>query len=423
MSQLETLGKNTELEACLQEIEEKLNWGKSSKWTSYDFEKLSANIQEATGMALSANTLKRVWGRLPYDSKPSTSTLNILAQYLEFADWRDFVIRNGKKKNSGNFVGLKKKYLIAPLVLLFLPAIYILLGKSSMHDKPLDPSDFSFASRLVTEGIPNSVVFRYSTPTYISQIDKLEIQQSWDESKRHSISSKDSIATSIYYAPGYFISKLVVNDSVVKEHDLLIPSSGWLGILEGPESPIYLAEDEIIVDNKIEISNNVLNTKLPEGNSEQTPSRLYYIKDFQDLYLDDFTIDMVVKGIRNSSQKICKVSTITLYCQGQVIIIPLAPKGCVSELNLMILDQSFSGKTNDLSNFGVKMEEDISISLTSVDGKLEIYINDLLAYSLELKQNNHRSISGIRYSFIGSSSINKLLISNSEQVFLSTLPN
>lgn len=419
MNQLETVGKNQELQDCLVKIENKLGWGESNGWSSYDFEKLSDNIQHGTGMKLSANTLKRVWGRLNYESDPSTTTLNILAQYLGFDDWRTFITGNEDKRKLSNPFRIKKYYLAAIPILISLPLIYILLSGSSFLGKGPDPSDFSFSSKKTSEGIPNSVVFEYSIPPYIKDGDKLEIQQSWDGSKRRSISSSDSIATSIYYSPGYFMAKLVANDSIVKEHGLLVPSNGWLGLLEGGEFPMYLDEDDIVLDNRIAISDSILKERLPKDSNNQGTVKLYYIKNFRDLYLDDLTIDMVVGNNSNGQGKACQTSSITVYCEGQVIIVPLAPKGCVSEISLRVLDLLISGKTNDLSNFGVDMDEDIAIKLSSSDGQLSIFINDLLAYSIKLEKSKLRSVSGIRYHFQGSGSISKIVIKNKEQVFLS----
>ena len=243
MNQLETVAKNQEIQDCLLQIEKKLGWGKSSGWSSYDFEKLSDTIHQGTGMKLSANTLKRIWGRLNYESDPSTTTLNILAQYLGFDDWRNFITKNEIREKTSKPIRAKKYYLVVIPILISLPLIYILLSGSSFLEKRPDPSDFSFSSEKISEGIPNSVVFKYGIPPYIKNGDQLEIQQSWDDSKRRSISNSDSVATSIYYSPGYFMAKLLANDIVVKEHGLLIPSNGWLGLLEDGEFPIYLDED------------------------------------------------------------------------------------------------------------------------------------------------------------------------------------
>ena len=78
------------IDICLQLIEQKLNWGESSNWSSYDFGKLSDIIQDKTGVMLSVTTLKRLWGKLKYDNLPSITTLNTLARFLDFKDWREF---------------------------------------------------------------------------------------------------------------------------------------------------------------------------------------------------------------------------------------------------------------------------------------------------------------------------------------------
>ena len=75
---------------CLLEIEEKLHWGNSSDWAQYDFEKLSTEIEIKTNTLLSVTTLKRLWGKIKYDHAPSLTTLNTLAQYLDYSDWRSY---------------------------------------------------------------------------------------------------------------------------------------------------------------------------------------------------------------------------------------------------------------------------------------------------------------------------------------------
>jgi hypothetical protein len=418
MNQLEINSSNIYLQDCLIEIEKKLDWGESSEWSSYDFEKLSDSIYQATSKKLSANTLKRVWGRLNYESDPSTTTLNILSQYLGYEDWRNFITRNEKRNKSSNSISFKKYFWVTIPIIILGSLLYILLSKGSFLEKEMNPMDFSFNSKKISDGIPNSVVFEYDTPPNIKGISKLEIQQSWDDSKRHTISNLDSIATSIYYSPGYFIAKLVVNDVVIKEHGLLIPSNGWLGILEGQESPIYLSGDELTFKKGIAISDSILNEKLLKPVNGIQSSKLYYIKEFEDLNLDDFNLDMVVENKKNDQQNACPTSNITVYCDGQVIIIPLASKGCVSEINLRVLDVLVSGKTNDLSKFGVDMNTDTSVKLSSSDGELSIFINDILAYSVKLKEEKSPSISGIRYQFKGAGSINEIIIRNKERTFL-----
>src|SRR5690349_8914816 len=83
---------NTEMHIgrCLRMIEERLQWGASDNWANYDFTKLSDEVHNRTQVRLSVTTLKRVWGRLKYDSAPTLTTLNALAQFAGYSDWRHF---------------------------------------------------------------------------------------------------------------------------------------------------------------------------------------------------------------------------------------------------------------------------------------------------------------------------------------------
>src|ERR1041385_5948278 len=86
-----TMEHDTEyLQLCTRLIEEKLNWRPADEWRNYEFTELSEKILDATGVNLSATTLKRVFGKLKYDSLPSSATLNALAAFLGYSSWMDF---------------------------------------------------------------------------------------------------------------------------------------------------------------------------------------------------------------------------------------------------------------------------------------------------------------------------------------------
>src|SRR5579859_7673358 len=76
------------LEHCKRLIETSLGWGDSASWTNEDFDSLSDRIFERTSVSLSVSTLKRIWGKVKYDSSPTTATLNALARFAGFEGWR-----------------------------------------------------------------------------------------------------------------------------------------------------------------------------------------------------------------------------------------------------------------------------------------------------------------------------------------------
>lgn len=81
-----------------QRFEEKTGWGDSDLWNNQDFLELSLMICEQTGASLSHVTLKRIWGKVRYESLPHTNTLNTLARFLGYRNWREFRVKNAEAR-------------------------------------------------------------------------------------------------------------------------------------------------------------------------------------------------------------------------------------------------------------------------------------------------------------------------------------
>ncbi len=70
-----------------------------------DFEYLSEQIQKKTGEYLSPTTLKRVFGHIPYDGQLRPTTLSILARYVGYNGWQDYL---DKQHVESGFVATKR---------------------------------------------------------------------------------------------------------------------------------------------------------------------------------------------------------------------------------------------------------------------------------------------------------------------------
>ena len=78
------------LAALTAAIETRMGWGNGLQWATRDFEQLSIQIHERTGVQLSVITLKRVWGKIEYAGKPTITTLNALAEFAGAQNWQRF---------------------------------------------------------------------------------------------------------------------------------------------------------------------------------------------------------------------------------------------------------------------------------------------------------------------------------------------
>lgn len=171
-------------------VELQLGWGEGHTWSNQDFLELSDKVFDKTNVKLSPSTLKRVWGRVNYSSKPSTTTLDTLSKFSGCENWRDFKLSSASEKH-GRTLAVEDE--IPPTDIAISPQIKqlltwgmivltvgIILYSGWRHaTKAIDPNDYQFSSKtVVTNGIPNSVIFDLDASA--SPYDSVTIQQSWN---------------------------------------------------------------------------------------------------------------------------------------------------------------------------------------------------------------------------------------------------
>ena len=402
-------------------IETLLGWGAGNTWGNKDFEELSERIFKKTGKRLSVTTLKRIWGRAEWVANPSMATLDILSEFSGYEDWREFVRKN-KTVRRERPVSKNRKMMKVGVVVLALGIAGLLLSfffKTSSADttvrKTYSSEDFKFKSRPVSDEIPNSVVFEYDASA-VHDSSVVEIQQSWDDSKRIVVDKNDSIATCIYYRPGFFKAKLVVDDTIVKRNDVFITTQEWMGIIQRETLPIYLEESTIFNENRLEISPELIASQNLDPKTSRVTASLYQVKDFGELYIDDFEMTMALKNNFEEGMSACQETQVVLLYDGSIIGIPLAKLGCSSNLNVMAFGKFIDGKKNDLSGFGVNFKDFVRLKCLSKDGKLTIFIDDEQVYSMDVPEEKLK-IKGIAVHFEGAGSIKDVVLKNSKHFF------
>jgi hypothetical protein len=467
-------------------FEEKTGWGNSDTWTNQDFLQLSELIRDETGITISHVTLKRVWGKVRYDSLPNTHTLNTLAQFLGYDNWRDLAAKHSPapslhppaqshpevtqnppeaarhspestqhpteaaldSTNSKPDPGLhpdqladpqgtpdqlaapqgtparsapvgtqpisrqfRRVWLGAPILILILAILFFLHGQQP----PPQPRDYAFSSKkTVTAGLPNSVIFDYDASR--SPDDSVVIQQSWDTTRRVKVPKNGHQYTSIYYYPDFYHATLQVHDQVVKTHNLLIQSNGWLPLIEQNPVPVYFKPEEAIHNGKISLSLDQIREKnIPMQPSAPTVM-FSNVRDFGEIYSDHFTFETSVKNDYSEGSAACQLTQIFLLCEGTAIWVPLCAKGCVSNTDLYFTYFYTSGKREDLSNFGVDFSKFVKLRIEADSGRAKIFVDNQLAYIVP-RHIRHSKIIGIDYRFQGTGSVDYVYLTNGKVTY------
>jgi hypothetical protein len=427
-------------------IEDRVGWGNAADWTNQDFIALSKRIRQDSGASVSHITLKRLWGKVKYNGLPQIYTLNTLVQFLGYEGWRDFKVKNagdpaapeltagdvcpeptnGQVHTEVN-VAYKSSVSNAPSKgrrrlskILYIAAILTALAAgfifyTSTTKKKIDPKDYAFNSRQILQaGIPNSVVFNYDATK--SPSDSVIIQQSWDARLRTTIAKDQHQHTLIYYFPGFFNPKLLVNGQIVKELDLLIKSDGWLTVAGATPTPVYFAKKDVIANGKMSLPIDKIKAQhLDLG--PQAPLLSYInVQDFGEIYTDDFVFETSLRNDYREGSSVCQMTNIYLLCEGTAIGIPLCAKGCESAISFFFTDFRLSGKEKDLSAFGVDFNKFVKVRIESANGKAKIFLDDKLAYLVDHPITRSKII-GIDFVFQGTGSVDYVKLSDKSVSF------
>ena len=404
------------IHGLVMQIEQQLGWGSGAEWSNKDFEALSDLIFDATKKRLSVTTLKRIWGRAELVANPSAATLDILSEFVGYKNWREFANSKPSHLETTTKESQVDRFHL-PTIILILMGIAVLatIFGALTTRRSVDASEFEFKSRPVSDEIPNSVVFEYDASA-ADDLAKIEIQQSWDNSKRVTINRQDSVATSIYYRPGFFKSKLVVDGTIVKEDDVFIQTKDWLGIIERGSLPIYVKNEEIKNSEGLALTSEILTQYDVDPKTTNAGFSLYLVKDFGEIYSDDFDLTMAIKNTFPQGLSGCQGVQVFVLYDGGAVGIPLAKKGCVSNLDVLAFNKTIDGKKNDLSGFGVDFTDFVNLRLVSRGGDAQVLVNGTQVFAMDGPE-APKHIKGITIHFEGTGAVKHVALKSSTDVF------
>lgn len=397
---------------CLIDIEQKLEWGQISSWSNYDYEKLSDEIQKKTGVNLSVTTLKRVSGRLKYPHAPSSTTLNTLAEFVEFKDWREYkqqkkleiappledrVLSEQKTPHKPWIRYVLSSFFV--LVLLLGVIIHYSFRNNLKKSISYNPDDFEFSlNKVHTQGVPNSVIFSYDASK--AESDSIFIAQTWDVSRKTLVAKDGNKHSAIYYYPGFFRTKLMVDNQIVKTKDLQISSDGWLGLVELENKPIYFKKSEILKSEEVAIDKELIQKYNIDLSPEAPGIRFFNQRDLGDLMNDNFIFETELKNPYSEGNNACQYVEVLIQCKDDIIIIPLCSEACVGEALLYAAGEERTSKNSDLSGFGADLKQWTNLRVETVNKKMTFYVNNKEADSF-IFPHEATGIVGVQYRFYG----------------------
>jgi hypothetical protein len=210
--------------------------------------------------------------------------------------------------------------------------------------------------------------------------------------------------SAIYYYPGYFVAKLIVDTQIVRTHDLMITSDGWLALAEGEPTPIYFKKEEVTRKEGIEVDSATLAHYHLSLEPSPPKVRLFYMKELGDLKDSDFTFETTLKTGPPQGSGVCQNVQVLIQCKNDIFIIPLAARACIGDLNLFAAGAAASSRDTDLSGFGSDLTQWTTLKVTSNHRQLNFVVNGKPAYTATFPD-NPSDIVGVQYRFTGTCAV------------------
>lgn len=394
-------------------FEKSLGWECSDRWNEYDFEKLSVIVFSKTSTRLSVSTLKRLWGKVEYNSTPATATLNVLARALDFEDWRAFRKKMNEDQLGGNqsarkdpagLPGARRPIYFAVAAICAVVMLFVITKFvwSSVKTNSYPTRNDEFSSRVVSDHLPNSVVFNYDASA--EQSNEILLQQSWDPKRTERINKNGHQHTSIYYYPGYFKAKLVAGGQVRKTASVFIQTKGWTGIIDRSPVPVYLNADSMNLSGGLGVMSQAVEKIRGTTVLNDSWVHFYNFRYFEGASGHDLDFETLLRNTSHPEQSSCRKVSVEIVGTDNEIAIPLSDRGCIATSNLSLGSTAIDGKTHDLSAFGCDFNQFQHLRCSIQGNQLKISLNQRLIYSGVLAQDIGKIV-GLGIGFEGAGEI------------------
>jgi len=392
------------LDICTSQIEKKFAFGNGEGYTQRDLEVLSRHIEGKTGVLISVSTLKRLWKK-NHKQSPQLATLNALVAVLDYADWQAFKEAN---QNTSYPPRVLVRWLAAAMIVMGIAALIVSLssesgdGAGDRHNPVKITGPVSFeASKTVTSGIPNTVIFKYDVTNVVA--DTIFIQQSWNKNHRMGIDRRGHAATSIYYESGFHRARLMANDSVIAMRPIHILSDGWEPHLyySNADPPIDLKGEDFINHGMLHVDREALERRSMDFArgffSRVSLSQVFNVHSDNFRFATRFKVDSLFGDV-------CPWVNLLIVTEVNVFSVGLREKGCEKFVSYDLGEITRDGSDNDLSALGCHVYDWQELEIRSDNRHAAIYLNGKLTYE-ETYKKDFGKIVGFIYIFEGTGSI------------------
>lgn len=409
----------------IKEIEKKLNWKSISLWTDNEYKNLSRLILKETNISISAQTLKRLFGKVKYKKiyTPQSATKDALVMFMGYKDWLAYVQTKNTKSgfsfrylDKWNIVCSSQKGLIlggaAILILLFISFLIV-------HFHPDDKTIIFYADNL-SGPVPHTVSINYD----ISKIKNQDVYIDFDEHEVENSELTEKLDKSrhlinhCFETPGFYTIRMWIDGKIYSSIKVLVLSNGWTSyyfnndnfsqrrfVLPLENKVMYQSNDSLLYIAPAELTN--------QGFKSNT---VYYIenmlyKDFR-LSADNSEMEVKYKNSPEIGGISCFDVEFRIIGENGLVSVMFVQNGCHRWSEVTVGDVYLDGKYNDLTNLSSDMASWNVIKIQLNENKAKFINGQDTIFSCSYKK-PIGMIKGIRFVTKGSGAFDYVRLFNS----------
>jgi hypothetical protein len=353
----------------------RFNRGDANTWKHGDFVDLHQEIMRDTGVNISPSTLKRIFGKVSVDEEyvPQQATLDALKKYGNYAEPVSPVpvLKPPSKLKSPETGNGFRRYGI-PLFLIIATACiagFIIWNSRS-------PKNISGDIRITgTEGhIPATAFFDLQLP---ETGDSLFVNYG-DKSPLMYLKPGEKKAAHIYYFPGVFNVSLQTRQQPLATTVAYIRSDSWIGFGFHNQQDIPNQFFEFpAVKNSGDSLFQITNRQVSERGLDTTGVLLIRLCNYTPVAqnADDFIFEATFKNALEEKYNYCRSTQFQISGSNSMIRFKLVGPGCSQRVLNVVSEQSFSGTTNNLSQFVLDLSRWNTVKLVNHNRRVSLYVN------------------------------------------------
>ncbi|HSC55280.1 MAG TPA: hypothetical protein VLC98_16730 [Phnomibacter sp.] len=413
------MDKRTRLNAIAQCCETRFNRGPANDWKIGDFTELGRAIFRETGVSISINTLKRIFGKIAVeeDYLPQQATLDALIQYGGYQIGDELTVTPLPHVRPAVPVGVKPtnqptrfKWWMAVVVLVLIAGGIGLVQYLSTTSQLKG----SITLKNTSGVLPATAFFQLELP---ETKDSLFINFG-DKSAYAKLTPGQTSISHIYLFPGVFPVALQIKGQVIDTATVFVRSNKWMGFGYHRQADLpdryYAFPAQKNADSLFTISHK----QLFSSGVDTTGSLFTRLCNFTDVAAsaDNFELEASFKNDVEEKGMYCNSTQLQVSGAKGMIRFKLVSPGCSSSVLNVVGENRYEGSTSDLSGFSINLEQWNRVKMVNRNKHITFWVNDKKLFEGAYTQ-SLGDIKGLFLEFGGTGFVKTLQLGDSNRIF------